>query len=73
MPLVLELVQSVAKHNITVQQLKKVFRLLHIQGESRARYANQIVRMLNTLYSVMDVRKPTSPTCLCRPPPVCRS
>ena len=58
MPLVLELVQSVAKHNITVQQLKKVFRLLHIQGESRARYANQIVRMLNTLYSVMDVRKP---------------
>lgn len=58
MPLVLEIVQSVAKHNITVQQLKKVFRLLHIQGECRARYANQIMRMLNSLYSVMDVRKP---------------
>lgn len=56
--LVLEIIQCVAKHNITVQQLKKVFRLLHPQDNSRARYSKQILMMLNDLYSTADTSKP---------------
>ena len=56
--LVLEIIQCVAKHNITVQQLKKVFRLLHPQNNHRACYAQQILMMLNDLYSTADSYKP---------------
>ena len=57
-PIVLGIIQTVAKHNITVQQLKKVFKLLHVQDVHRARYANPIMSMLNELYAAMDVKKP---------------
>ena len=58
MDLGLEVIECIAKHNITVQQLKKVFRLLHTQGDHRAKYANQILTMLNELYASADLQKP---------------
>ena len=54
--LVLDIIKSIAKYNITTQQLKKIFRLLHTQGNHRARYANQILVMLNELYEATDSR-----------------
>ena len=56
--LVLSVIECVAKHNMTVQQLKKIFRLLHTQGDHRAKYANSILRMLNELYRATDQYRP---------------
>lgn len=54
----LDIIKSIAKHNITTQQLKKIFRLLHTQGNHRARYSNQILVMLNELYEATDSSRP---------------
>ena len=56
--LVLSIIECVAKHNMTVQQLKKIFRLLHTQGDHRAKYADSILRMLNALYRATDRSRP---------------
>lgn len=54
----LDIIKSIAKYNITTQQLKKIFRLLHTQGNHRARYSNQILVMLNELYEATDSSRP---------------
>ncbi len=56
--LVLSVVECVAKHNLTVQQLKMIFRLLHTQGDHRAKHADSILQMLNELYLAADYTRP---------------
>ena len=56
--LALSIIECIAKHNLTVKQLKQIFRLLHTKEDHRAEYAVPIVEMLNQLYAAADHDRP---------------
>ena len=76
-PLCLDVVQVIGKHNISVAQLKRIFRLMHIQTDYRPKYTSLLLRCLRGMVSTVKCPKhfflfEGSPESGLRVPPILR-
>ena len=56
-PLCLDLLQVIGMHNISVAQLKRIFRLMHIQSDYRPAYTSMLLRCLRGMVSTVKCPK----------------
>lgn len=56
-PLCLDLLQVIGMHNISVAQLKRIFRLMHIQSDFRPSYTSMLLRCLRGMVSTVKCPK----------------
>jgi hypothetical protein len=60
LPLCARLMHIVGKHNVTVAQLKRIFRLMHVKGDYRPKYTSLLLECLRLMINSSKMPKHSS-------------